>query len=135
MDILNKDLVTDVFGAWPSFHDAEVLSLELQRGRKSNKQCVLNAAVNCYTVKTINEGTADFDTVLDKDYVIALEFHGVEQLYIEGFNHQNVIDDIEMSDCNGVTNVEFISIFGVCCKFTCKDIAVLSVKSMTEFNA
>ncbi|EIE1275472.1 hypothetical protein RGL42_002684 [Vibrio parahaemolyticus] len=135
INIINHELLTKAYGKWPSFHDAEVLSIGLSRQVGSELSSEARVVVNCFTTKTVNEGTVDFETVLDKNYAITFLFRGISNLYIDGFNHQNVIDDIEIDRQGEIFKVVFVSIFGVSSSFTCREIEVVSVRPMSDTQA
>ena len=126
MNIINYEILTDIYGKWPCFHDAEVLSIKLTRSLGLEKVCDVKVVVNCFTMETVNEGTAEFETVKTNNYTIEFLFSDVTNLVIDGFNHQNVIDDIEFTDEVRGIKVEFVPIFGVSSVFTCKRVEVLS---------
>lgn len=34
LSIINRELIEDIYGQWPSFHDAEIHELKISRSRK-----------------------------------------------------------------------------------------------------
>lgn len=77
------ELVKDVYGCWPSFHDAEVHSIFMDRthvmfGEISDPRVEL--VIHCLDIKN-NVNT----------HLIHLEFSDVRDLTLAGFNHQNAI--------------------------------------------
>jgi hypothetical protein len=73
----------DWFGYWPSFHDAEVLSI-----------CLDRAAASTLVVHTYG-GTGEVDAtghhVTEKHVLVSFIFDDVFEIQLEGFNHQNVL--------------------------------------------
>lgn len=71
------------FGYWPSFHDAEIVSLHL------NRKGISSLRVHTW------EMTKEIDDkgyyVLAKHIVVEFIFESVSGLSLSGFNHQNVI--------------------------------------------
>jgi hypothetical protein len=127
--VLNSKQVESIYGYWPSFHDAEILSVLLTRNTESSRKYA-NAVIdlNYWETKAINEGTSALDYVLDKNMVISLEFGELSSSSIEGFNHQNVIDELIIKEsANGIV-AEFITIHGAAIAISCKSVAVLGVK-------
>jgi hypothetical protein len=125
--IANADAVTAVFGKWPSFHDAEILSMRLQRGPGMP---TLACSIHVF------EMTSAVDThghyVLKNHYVVTLSFSGLVLHEIKWFNHQNAIDDLEIgfaSEGERRFSVYFPSNSGCEARFDCDAIAVTSVEA------
>src|SRR5262249_23486724 len=131
--IYNSELVSNIFGNWPSFHDAEILSISLVREGKGHFQGpTLDALIQ------VSETTSDIDDkghfVLRNRSVVTLRFFEIDDLRLDGFNHQNVISLLEI----GATlenekepsplNVRFHASFGVGAGFRCKAISVVEAK-------
>lgn len=77
------------FGRVPSFHDAEVLALNLERAGKS--RLTLHG---WNMTDTIDDKGFFF---LDQHAVVTFHFEDVVDLQLEGFSHQNVINDLSLS--------------------------------------
>jgi len=71
------------FGYWPSFHDAEIVSLHLNR-KGSSSLCV-------HTWEMTKEINDKGHYVLAKHIVVEFVFEAVYELALNGFNQQNVI--------------------------------------------
>ena len=69
------------FGQVPSFHDAEILSLDLRRQGQSALR------LHCWSTKIRQDGF----WVHDKHAVVTFTLEGVVDLQLDEFNHQNVI--------------------------------------------
>ncbi len=83
------DLLAWFGGRVPSFHDAEVLGLSLDR----------HGATCRLSVHTF-EMTQEVDNgqyVMAKHIVVAFELSGVTELNLSGFNHQNVIYGLSLT--------------------------------------
>lgn len=83
--------LTEIFGHWPSFHDAEVIDLQLWRGdvdpgRNSWVLPVLTVKLHVWDF-----GPELDSSVLHHSTLTTLRFHDVEEFRIDGFNHQNPI--------------------------------------------
>lgn len=124
--IKNSSDIANIYGDWPSFHDAEIISLILKRCTAS-KTANATLELNYYEVTTENEGTAEFEVVKTKNSIIKFLFDGLIESSIEDFNHQNVIDEMTFSEAEGVTHVEIIGTFGAEIQISCKSVEVLSV--------
>ena len=127
--VSNSSKVESIYGYWPSFHDAEILSINFARGRSTNeKTASVVVDLNYWETKTINEGTSAFDYVLDKDYVISIEFSGLVSSSVSGFNLQNVIDELILTKVSEGIKAEFISIHGAEINLICNSVAVVGVR-------
>ena len=74
------------FGCVPTFHDAEVISLTLNRSGSS--KLVLHGWL------MTNEVDANGYFVLDKHAVVTFELSGIMDLQLEGFRAQNVLGQL-----------------------------------------
>ena len=129
--IQNSHLLTDVFGKFPSFHDAEVHRLNLVRGETRSFNQALFALIHVF------EMTSEVDEkkryVLENHVLVQFRFSKVNDLEIAGFNHQNVLQFLEMTEISDAEDetaefeVLFEGIFGVSAKFRCEAISIESV--------
>ncbi len=73
----------DFFGYWPTFHDAEIIRLHLNRSGDS------------FLALHTWESTTDVDDrgyyVNRKHVVVEFVFRGITRLELTGFSHQNVV--------------------------------------------
>lgn len=69
--------ILDWFGAWPSFHDAEIVSLELNRVGTSTLK------VHAFSSRT-------------KHAIVSFLLYDIVTIHLDDFNHQNVIFDLEI---------------------------------------
>jgi hypothetical protein len=91
------DQVIEVFGYWPSFHDAEVKWLRLDRhDTDGGTGPVVEFAIHCFEITDQVAPSGHF--VLRKHTLIHFRFRDVTDLRIEGFNHQNAIFRLEIAD-------------------------------------
>jgi hypothetical protein len=131
VEIENSNLVTDWFGFWPSFHDAEVIEINLHRSlRGIENGAVLSASV--YAFQMTSEVDEKSFYKLIKNCVIELEFLNIDSLEVEDFNHQNALHNIEFSQVKNISgnhsiSVDFNSNYGVSFTFTCSKVRVTSV--------
>ena len=82
-----SERVTSIFGTWPSFHDAEVLRLTLDRGGAEGPSLELVLHAFEMTADVAPSGAY----VLKNHIVLTLRFAGVALESLTGFNHQNVL--------------------------------------------
>jgi hypothetical protein len=100
-----EELIT-WFGSRPSFHDAEVISIELHRHGASY--------LRIHTWETTRDVGPQGYYVQQKHVVVTFTVEGISNLQLEGFGSQNVISGLElqqgddefelpMSPCYGVS--------------------------------
>jgi hypothetical protein len=125
--------VTKVFGDWPSFQDAEVVWMRLDRrsaGRGSGP--TVDAMVHAFEVARANSPNGGY--VLRKSVLVQLRFHDVTEVTIDGFNYQNalgglVIEEPEEPQSGRVPfQVEFDPSHGVGASLQCGHVEVVCVK-------
>ncbi|HYT21112.1 MAG TPA: Imm50 family immunity protein [Candidatus Polarisedimenticolia bacterium] len=92
--IVGSEKLTSIFGRWPSFHDAEIHDLHLQRGYINPEDQVyefplLTVRLHLWLM------TRDIDQkgfyVSTKHTLTKMKFYDVDNFRMEGFNHQNAI--------------------------------------------
>lgn len=76
------------FGFWPSFHDAEVLRIHLNRCGEST--------VVIHTWQRTDEVDARGYFVLTKHVVVTFVLEAILKVELEDFNHQNVISGLSL---------------------------------------
>jgi hypothetical protein len=124
--IANHEALTSTFGKWPSFHDAEILRMRLDRGLEEPPS--VEADIHLW------EMTSDVDErgfyVLTNHTLVTLRFDGIRELELNGFNHQNVLSNLELEDLSELATpgvhwgVSLPSSFGVGGRFVCASISV-----------
>jgi hypothetical protein len=78
------DLLAWFGGCLPSFHDAEVLGLELDRNG-----AICRMRVHTWEMSREVDEAGYYRRV--RDVVVSFEVGGVTELNLDGFNHQNVV--------------------------------------------
>src|SRR5262249_55045510 len=126
-DIQNEHLLTEVFGSFPSFHDAEVLSINLKR-RDQGSNPELEALVHVF------QGTTDIDEqgryVLKNHSLVRFKFSRIINLKLEDFNQQNVLASLKITKTSdrdkdkAKFRVLFRGIFGVTARFHCEAVSI-----------
>jgi len=126
--VKNAHLLELIFGRWPSFHDAEIHSIVLTRDRTGAPQNRprLEATIHVW------EMTPEVDDkgfyVLKDHTMVTLAFDSITDLSLNGFNHQNVLWDLEIVQelCEQVITVTMPTSYGCEAKFKCESIEVVS---------
>jgi len=80
-------------GMWPSFHDAEVFKLSLDRS-SGNPAPTLDLHLRGWVMTS--EVTPDGHYKLHGDALFHFRFEGMDELQVTGFNHQNVISSLNL---------------------------------------
>jgi hypothetical protein len=134
--IKNSHLLTDLFGYWPSFHDAEVMKIILDReGNDLAHGPTIIASIYVFqmTSKVNNDGK-----YILKNHILAdLRFDGVVELELYDFNHQNVLGELVIEDLSARQmervrfEAAFHSIYGFGARFQCEAIGIDSVTPFT----
>lgn len=128
------DQVLRAFGYWPSFHDAEVLSLLMDRNTvlvDDIADARLDGCLHAF------EWTRSLHPVFNH-HLVQLRFHEIDEVALDGFNHQNAIlefrieDDIRHPDVPGALRLTFVPAQGLSGSFCACRAEVLSVVPYSE---
>jgi hypothetical protein len=82
-EIAGAQELHDWFGYWPTFHDAEIVSLHLNRRSPSS--------MLIHTWEMTNKVDERGFYVMEKHAVVEFIFEDISELELGGFSHQNVI--------------------------------------------
>jgi hypothetical protein len=130
--------LTDIFGYWPSFHDAEILELTLWRG--DVEPDVGRYVFPVFQVRIHLWGLSNETGSLTREHhtLATIRFHDVNEFRMEGFNHQNAILGLSITRqdrCSGpspVFAVHFNPAFGMGASFVCGRVEVVDVLRCSE---
>jgi hypothetical protein len=123
-----SELIEEKFGYWPNFHDAEILTISLDRVDPSLSIRIL--------IGHWHLGETPAESRIDKHYEADLLFHDIDSLELWDFNHQNVIGSLTLSlvterrwsrDEERI-KVEIETAFGLRGSFTCSDGEVIGIR-------
>lgn len=126
--IKNVHLLADIFGHFPSFHDAEVLKIILERSRKIQERS-LTAVIHVFEMKNKTDSSGRY--VLDEHTEVTIKFDEIAGLKLYGFNHQNVINELAIKPFSPHGSdgpkfqVEFQYCHGVSGEFRCRTITIM----------
>ena len=132
--IENGHLLTDIFGYWPSFHDAEVISFEMFRGPQNVPEPFFR--VKLHVFEMTNEVDSRGFFVLKNHSFVTFSFRGVDESHVKWFNHQNALWELAIVDISSRQlehlkfEIHFASAFGVEAEFKCRSVAVEAVDSI-----
>ena len=128
--IEHSDKLIRIFGRWPSFHDAEVLRLVLDRTGPEGP--TLDVHVHVFAATSDVDSTGHY--VLKDHTLVILRFTEVAVESLQGFNRQNVLFGLSVSEIAPEAHdgrrlrVEMSSSYGVEAAFECKRAIVSDVK-------
>jgi hypothetical protein len=130
--IAGAERLTAVLGYWPSFHDAEVYWIRLERDPLDDGLGpVLDALIK--TEERTAEVSPDGHCVLRKHVSVLMRFHECDDVKLEDFNHQNALLELGIRDIRDRQldrirfAVHFVGANGVEATFVCRAIECVSV--------
>ncbi len=124
--IENAEAVTSAFGYWPSFHDAEVLEVSIKRAGELGANPCLTAVIHVFEMTS--QVSPDGHYVCQNHSVVTLLFQDLDNLALDGFNHQNALSSlsIEAPESDASVIVRFEGAYGLECELTCQSVKVMS---------
>jgi hypothetical protein len=129
--VQNANALTQVFGYWPSFHDAEILTLYLDRGGEDGPSLEARVHVFEMTDRVDEQGRY----ILRHHTLVTLRFARVLEVEFSGFNDQNSLwelafREVEPAEHEGRQLKVFIETnHGLSGSFLCARASVLSVEA------
>jgi hypothetical protein len=106
----------DWFGYWPSFHDAEVISVHLNRSTASS--------LVLHTWEITKEVDERGYYVLAKHVLVEFLMKEVSGLSLNGFNHQNVIFGLAIERAENGYRLTLEDCYGIAGTIEAKDISI-----------
>jgi immunity protein 50 of polymorphic toxin system len=91
--ITGADRLVERFGGWPSFHDAEVVRLALDRSGTNGPTAEMLVHAWLMTDKVDERGYY----VLEKHTLVRFVFERIASIELSEFNHQNVLFGLEVA--------------------------------------
>lgn len=148
--IKNSFKITDVFGYWPSFQDAEILELRLsvagaEPWATGSESPALEMTVHVF--ERTDDLTPEGRFVLAKHTLVRLRFGKIEGLQLSNFWYQNCISELDLgieptrssrakgpveTSHPGLLHVEIQSSVGLSGKFKCQSAEVVSTEPCDE---
>ena len=119
-----------IFGRWPSFHDAEILRLSLDRADEEGP--TLDVVVHVFEMTKEIDGKGFY--VLKNHTEVTFRFTHVVLRRLQWFNHQNVRASLEVEELDPSVHegrrfrVEMPSSYGMEAEFECRRAIVLNVQ-------
>jgi hypothetical protein len=104
-EIQGADELHEWFGYWPDFHDAEIMSLHLNRKGTSS--------LSVHTWEMTKEVDAKGYYIITKHVVVEFVLELVSGLTLNGFNHQNVISGLVVEKIDSGFRLTLDECYGV----------------------
>lgn len=128
--IQNQQVLIDIFGEYPSFHDAEVISILLNRTGEVSP----SLTVEIHLWQMTNEIDEKGYYILRNSTIVVFRFGRILLESLSGFNHQNVLWDLVIDEINSEEKenegccyqVSMPSSYGCEAVFKCQTITVVS---------
>jgi hypothetical protein len=132
VEVFNQEALTERFGEWPSFHDAEIYGLRLDSGQRADGVVRLELDIHVFAVDGVRpDGHLNFVS----HTLTTLEFEEVEALELDGFGNQNVLFDLNFKEVSLAAGrqieVGLSSSHGLGGSFRCRTVSVLAAVPMT----
>ena len=130
--IRGSQLLTNVFGHWPSFLAAEVISFELGQDAAGVGEPSIRSKI--YLLEMPRDIDAKVVPVPRNGVNATFLFAGIDELSVAGFNQQNALRELFVRDISSRQmeklkfDVHFDSSFGLEARFKCRSIEVESVE-------
>lgn len=119
--ITNSQLVTEYFGYWPTFHDSEIINISLEREG-------VTARMKIYVFNLLDEVNEQGAYKKDKECYITLKLNNITEISMSNFNHQNVIEELNLEEKLDQIHFLINSSFGLYGEITCSEILVESLE-------
>ncbi len=132
MNISGSEKLIEVFGRWPSFHDAEVLRLQFDCA-PVNKDCGPTVECTIHVWEMTSEVDEKGYFVLKNHVLVTFRFIEVSESEFNGFNQQNVLSTLSIEDISNQQverikyEVQFPSLYGLSGFLKCLDIQITQV--------
>jgi hypothetical protein len=130
----NSAALTQIFGEWPSFHDAEVLMMHLDRAGEDGS--TLEARIHVFLMTDEVDERGYY--VLTNHTDVTLRFTNIVLRQLHWFNDQNVLSELLISELPAEElsdeqrfHVHFASSWGVEAELLCGRILVHAAEPFT----
>lgn len=124
--IIGADKIIAIYGQWPDMHDFEIPKVVFERELPDNR-------CGPFITVFIHMWLADKNGY-SKHNIVGIRFNNIIEHEVEGFNQQNVINDIMIqsgrdSADNQIYHVTIPSLFGFDATIACHNIEIVSIES------
>ena len=105
IDVPGAAEITNWFGYWPTFHDAEVVSIELNRSGTSIIK------VHAFATSKRLDPRGHFAT--QNHAIVSFLLDDIRELQLNGFNHQNVIFRLDLNKHAEGYEIVLVGCYGI----------------------
>lgn len=123
----NLEAVLRRLGRWPSFHDAEVVRVVLDR-----EGVVLELGIKVAVMSSETDAAGCFK--VENPALVTLRFADVDELELGDFNQQNAISDLTFEPEGDRTRVEIWPSFGLGGSFVCLGVEVIELLPLESWS-
>src|SRR5438105_3547995 len=118
--ILNHEAVVDFFGAWPSFHDANVPTYDADAD---------SIKLTLHTWQITDQVDAKGYFVLKNHALVSFRFSGLHDVQMDAFKSGNILSSLEISPCSAPASfhVELDSVMDMSGSFSARSGEIVSV--------
>lgn len=127
-NIPGAEEVRNWFGYWPDFHDAEIISLELNRNKASTLSVFF---CNTDGQRVTPEGYF----YQDKHVVVHFEMEGITDLQLSEFNHQNVISELILKKIEEGVEILMDGCYGMFGTITAESVKIAMTQGKPQDDA
>lgn len=135
--VAGHEKLTEIFGRWPSFHDAEIISIRFERRGRHRWEGPC-AYVNIHVCEEYFADEAKSQIKWRRHTIVTFRFAPVVDLVLTGFNQQNAIWDLtfepgapaskDMIWSGPAYRVNFHQSFGAGLAFVCRTVEIASIE-------
>jgi hypothetical protein len=103
--LIGESKITDAFGYFPTFHDAEVIWVTLNRNSAPGEEWptpTLEFLLHGWEMTS--EVNKDGFYVLTKHYLVHFKFSNIDHVNLQHFNHQNAIFELIIAEIEKPTD-------------------------------
>jgi hypothetical protein len=106
------------FGRWPSFHDAEILSVHLNRGAPS--------LIRIHTWNLSDKTDRQGHNIREREAIVVFEFRAIMELRMEGedADEQNVVRGLDVEDADGGYRLRLFPCYGLSGELVVRQLSV-----------
>lgn len=131
--IKGANRIVEIYGCWPSFHDFEIVKILFERNLVEDRWGP-HITVYIHMCEVCGKSAKGNNFKYHKHNVVGILFRNILDYSEQGFNQQNVINDIQITlthdeSNNDIYQVIFPSLYGVALALSCRQIEIASIES------
>jgi hypothetical protein len=127
-EITNSKIVIDHFGYWPTFHDSEIISIKFERTWDKNNSLV---QMRVYAFEMTDKLKGKYFELI-KHCLVDIEFIGINNNEMDGFNHQNAVQGLDFGREGEYLFCKIDSAYGVDGYIEAKEIKITKLDQVKD---